>query len=176
MIYLASACIGYQIYSIATSNNVGQLRGILIDPQRFSVAGFWIEEYHQRRSYWPILLSKSLRQIEGRRVFINDISDFNAPKDLPRLKNILKIDYQIPNKRVISTEKEYLGKAEDFSFNDEDFKIIHLIVKPPLHLRLRKTRRHFTRRQIEKVAQKEIEICIKPQTQLHSLPENLPLN
>ena len=173
MIYLASACIGYQITSISGLSNIGQVRGILIDPQRFSVAGFWIEEYDRRRDYWPILLSQSLRQIHGRRLFINDLEDINDPADLPRLKRILKIDYQIPGTKIVSSDKEHLGRAEDFSFNDEDFKIIHLIVKPPLHQRLRKTRLHFTRNQIEKVSRRQIEVRTDPAAQLHSLPDSL---
>ena len=174
MIYLASACIGYQITSISGLSNIGQIRGILIDPRRFSVAGFWVEEYGRRPAYWPILLSQSLRQIHNQRIFINDLDDINDPADLPRLKQILKIDYQIPGVRVVSTDDEYLGKAEDFSFNDEDFKIIHLIVKPPLHQRLRRTRQHFTRNQIEKVSHRRIEVKVDPQAQLHSLPETAP--
>ncbi len=173
MIYLASACVGYQITSISSLENIGQIRGILIDPQRFSVAGFWVEIYSRRYRHWPILLSQSLRQIHNRRVFVNDLDDINSPEDLPRLSQTLKVDYQIPGKKVVSTEKEYLGKAEDFSFDSDDFKIIHLIVKPPLHRRLRKTRQHFTRNQIEKVSRKQIEIKIGLQTQLHSLPESL---
>ena len=173
MIYLASACIGYQITSISSLNNVGQILGVLVDPHRFSVAGFWIEEYQQRRSWWPILLSQSLRQIHNRRVFINSVEDFNHPKDLPRLKEVLKIDYQIPGKKVISTEREHLGTAEDFSFSDEDFKIVHLIVKPPLAQRLRTTRHQFSRSQIEKIRGKSIEVRIGPQTQLGSLPADL---
>ena len=173
MIYLASACIGYQITSIASSNNVGQIRGLLIDPNRFSVAGFWVEAYQRRRKQWPILLSQSLRQIHNRRIFINDDEDFNAPEDLPRLKEALKIDYQIPGKKIISTDSKYLGKAEDFSFSDEDFKIIHLIVKPPLPQRLRTSRRQFGRNQIEKVRARSIEVRIGPQSQLSSLPADL---
>ena len=173
MIYLASACIGYQITSISGLNNVGQIRGVLIDPHRFSVAGFWVEEYQQRRNWWPILLSQSLRQIHSRRVFINSVEDFNHPKDLPRLKEVLKIDYQIPGKKVVSTESEYLGQAEDFSFSDEDFKIVHLIAKPPLTQRLRTTRHQFSRNQIEKIRGKSIEIRIGPQPQLGSLPADL---
>ena len=170
---MASNCIGYKVISIASSNHIGQIRGILINPQRFSVTGFWVEEYNRKRNYWPILLSQSLRQIHGRRIFVNDTDDINAPSDLPRLKRVLRIDYQIPGKRIISSEKQYLGRAEDFSFNDENFKIIHLVVKPPLHQRFSKTRQHFTRSQIEKVSKNQIEVRISPQTQLHSLPDRL---
>ena len=174
MIYLASACIGYQITSISGPSGVGQIGGVLVDPQRFSVAGFWVEEYGRRRPYWPVLLSRSLRQIHGGRVFINGPEDINDPEDLPRLKQVLKIDYQIPGAKAVSTDGEYLGRAEDFSFSDEDFKIAHLIVKPPLARRLRKTRLHFPRGQIEKVSPRRIEIRVGPQAQLHSLPETAP--
>ncbi len=173
MIYLASICIGYQITSISSLDNIGQVRGVLIDPQRFSVAGFWVEIYSQHSKQWPILLSQSLRQIHNRRIFVNDLDDINLPEDLPRLRQALKIDYQIPGKKAVSTDKEYLGKAEDFSFDSESFKIIHLIVRPPLHQRLRKRRLHFTRNQVEKIGRRQIEIKVSPQTQLHSLPESL---
>ena len=170
MIYLASACIGYQITSIATAENIGQIRGVIVDPYRFSVAGFWAEVYSRRSKQWPVLLSQSLRQIHNRRIFVNDLDDINAPGDLPRLRQVLKVDYQVPGKKVVATGGDYLGKAEDFSFNDEDFKIIHLIVRPPLHRRLRQTRQHFTRNQIEKIGRKQIEVKTGPQTQIHTLP------
>ena len=168
MLYLASTCIGYQITSISSLASIGQISGILIDPHRFSVAGFWVEEYGRRQML--ILLSQSMRQMHNRRVFVNSEDDFNLPKDLPRLREILTIDYQLPGKRVVSTDKEYLGRAEDFSFSDEDFKIIHLIVKPPLSQRLRTSRRQFSRSQIEKIRSKTIEVRVGPQTQLGSLP------
>ena len=171
MLYLASACIGYQITSISSLANIGQITGILIDPHRFSVAGFWVEEYGQRQM--PLLLSQSLRQIHSQRVFVNSEDDFNRPKDLPRLREVLEIDYQLPGKRVISTDKEYLGRADDFSFSDEDFKIVHLIVKPPLSQRLRTARRQFGRSQIEKIRSKTIEVRVGPQAKLGSLPADL---
>ena len=165
MIYLASEFIGYKIFSLSSLNEVGVIIGIIIDPYRFSVLGFWIETSSTKRNDWLILLSQSVRQIEAGKVLINDVSDFNKRQDLPRVKTMLKIDYQIPGKKIVSTNAENLGQAEDFSFKEDNFQITHIIAKPPLHQRFKLTKRHYTRSQIEKISRKSIEVNVEPQAQ-----------
>ena len=165
MIYLATECINMQIISIAISAEVGRVSGLLVDPFRFSVAGFWVASRKP-----VIVLSKSVRQIEDTRLFINSEDDLNAPKDLPRLRNVFKYDYQIPGKKVISTEQEYLGRAENFSFDEYDCKIAQIIARPPLLKRLTNRRLHFTRNQIEHVKSKTIEVRVGLQTESMQRP------
>ena len=174
MIFLASDFIGYKVVSISTFSEIGQVEGILIDPYRFVVAGFWVkliyDNAHRKEDF---LVSSSVRQVDDQRLLINDIDDCSQLVDLPKLKPILKIDYQIKGKRVLSTEKTPLGKAEDFSFNDQDFKIMHVIVNPPFLQRLRVTQKRYHRRQIEKIDHQGIEVRIGPQTQSITLPTGL---
>lgn len=171
MIYLASALIGYQVVSLADVKRIATVGGILIDPNRFSVAGLWVQT---RPNQWRLLLSQSLRQINQQKVIINDSSDLNEVVDLPALQPILKIDYQIPGKKIVSTQGQHLGRAEDFSFNDDNFQIMHIFVKPPLHRRLHRQRLQFMRQQIEKISDKKIEVNIDPHGQsLRSLPKQV---
>lgn len=169
MIYLASSLVSYQVISLSSLQSTGRVSGLLVDPYRFSVVGFWVEVVKrlQPRAALPLLLSQSIRQIDHDRLFINDAEDLNAPADLPKLKSILKIDYQIPGARIVSTDKDYLGRAEDFSFDEEDFKIMHLIVKPPLVQRLKTRQQRFHRNQVEKVGRRTIEVRVGLQTQRH---------
>ena len=175
MLFLASDFINYKVVSISTLSEVGQVAGILVDPYRFVVSGCWVKILHSRRYQGEgFLVSSSIRQIDDQRVLINDVDDCSPAVDLPKLKPIFKIDYQIKGKRIISTEKATLGRAEDFSFNDQDFKIMHIIVNPPLLQRLRLTQKRYHRQQIEKIDHKSIEVKVGPQTQsIQSLPTGL---
>ena len=173
MIYLASDFMGYKVISLASESDIGQINGILIDPYKFTIAGFWLETFMKGYQAYPILLTQSLRQIDRRRIFINDTNELNEPEDLPKLNEVLNIDYQMIGKRIVSTTKNYLGRIEDFSFDDYNFDVVYLVVKPPLYHRLTQSRLQFSRGQIEKVSNKEIEVNVSPQTEsFQSAPTN----
>ncbi|MCY4088677.1 MAG: hypothetical protein OXF49_00910 [Candidatus Saccharibacteria bacterium] len=174
MLYLANQFLQCQVISLETLKIIGHINGILVDPYRFEVAGFWIQPYTKNYKHWPVLLRQSMRQFDDQKVYVNSIHELNSPLDLPKLKQILEEDYQIPDKKIISTDQKTLGIAENFSFHSESFKIMHVIMKPPIHRRLSKSRQQFERRQIEKITPKIIEVNINPKKQrLQSIPTKL---
>ena len=165
MIYLASNFINYPVFSISALGVIGQIEGIIIDPYRFSVSGFWVSLANKTSNSEKILVTTSIRQISVDKILINDVSDIHNIEDLPKLKKIIQFDYQIPGKRVIATNKQYLGSASDFSFNSEDFKITAIMAIPPIYQRLRIDSRHFNRSQIEKISPSEIKVNTNPKTE-----------
>lgn len=175
MIFLASDFIDYKIVAISSLSEIGCVTGILVDPYTFTVAGFWMKLHHspQKKAH-HFLVSNSVRQIDDQRLLINDIDECCTPDDLPKLTETFDIDYQVCGKRVVSSKQVYLGQVEDFSFHDQDFKIMHIIVKPPLLQRLKITQKRYSRRQIEKIDHRKIEVKIGPQAQsVQSLPTGM---
>ena len=155
---IASKFIGSSVCTIRSTGKVGQVVGLLIDPNKLVVAGFWVAtRVHKDHQ---LLLNQDIRTLvpEKHQVIIDDLKDLCQPADLERLKPILEIDYQIPGKKVVQAKKR-LGKAIDFGFSiDYDYQITNIIAKPTLNQRFRVIQLSFNRNQIQAIDDKTITI------------------
>ena len=170
MIYTASVLVGKPVVSIHLNAEIGQISGVLIDPNRLAVAALWVKLGTDSQSL--LLLPEDIRQLTSQRAIIDERNQLTEPSELPKLRSILSINYIIPGKKVVGDGRK-LGVAQDFNFNNDTYLVSHIIVRAARWQRLRMTQLMFERRQITGLDNRQITVDIGPQTQrLTSLGSN----
>ena len=155
---LASSFVGSGVYTIRLTSKVGHVTGVLLDPHKLTIAGFWITS--KKLQDHQLLLVQDIRTLvpEKRQIIIDDLKDLSSAEELPKLKTILEVDYQIPGKRVTQAKKR-IGRAIDFGFSEaSSYQVTNIVVKPPLLRRFNLAQLNFTRRQIQAINDNEIVI------------------
>ena len=157
---LASRFIDSGVYTIRLTGKIGQVIGILLDPHKLTVAGFWVATKSHKEQ--QLLLVRDIRSLvpERRQIIIDDLKDLNLSEELPKLETILATDYQIPGKRVIQAKKT-IGRAIDFGFSEASgYQVTNIVVKPPMLRRFGTSQLNFNRQQIQSIDDRDI--VIKP--------------
>lgn len=173
MIILASKAIGLSIVSIRTGTPVGEVVGVLVDPHTLKVAGFWANQFSSKQD--KVLLSMNIRELSVKGLVIDDLHDLTDPSDLPKLKEILDIDYQIPGKKILEVKKK-IGVAEDFSFDMKDFSISSLLCRPNILGMLNVSNFTVYRKMIKEIDDSHIRVDRGPvMTKSKSTTEKLPM-
>lgn len=162
MIYNASSLIGKPVVSIRLNASIGQISGVLVDPNRLSVAGLWVKTNTNPEPL--LLLNEDIRQLTSQRAIIDDQQQLAEPSDLPKLKAILTINYIIVGKKIVANGRK-IGIAADFNFNNETYQVSHIVGRPAGLQRLRMSQLTFERRQITGIDDRQITVDIGPQTQ-----------
>lgn len=162
MIYSASGLLSKPVVSIRLNAGIGQISGILLDPNRLSVAGLWVRTNTNPEPL--LLLNEDVRQLTSQRAIIDDHHQLAEPNDLPKLKAILAINYIIPGKKIVADGRK-IGVALDFNFNNETYLVSQIVGRAAGLQRLRMSQLTFERRQITAIDNRQITVNIGPQTQ-----------
>ncbi|MEX0748902.1 MAG: hypothetical protein WD467_02605 [Candidatus Saccharimonadales bacterium] len=134
------------VASLHTGRDIDVVGAIVLNPFDLSVAGF-----HLTEDPGKILLVSDIREI-GAGQFIVDSSDVIAEEgDLLRLKDVLKLNYQLVGKQVRSKSGQKLGHVKDYVIDDVSWKVQKLHVKQPIWKSLTEATLIIDRRQVIEV-------------------------
>ena len=161
MIHAASQLIDRPVVSFAQTSRVGQISGLLIDPHRLSLAAFWVKD---KRGNNLLVMPEDILLVELDSLIINNPHDLTTPQELPRLEEILTIDYQIPGKKIVS-DGQVLGIANDFGISGENYQIRYIAGQAKLWRRFKGGNLRFMRQQIKKINDRSIEVKSGPQAE-----------
>ncbi len=118
------------LLSLHAGHPVGHVTGLLVDPHKLTVAGFWCQTLRAATPY--ILLPSVIRDIQGKKGFIIDHEDsLSEPQELVRLSDIIDINYQLRDKKIVTQSKQRLGKVVDFVVDDLSWRITKLHAERP---------------------------------------------
>jgi len=117
--------ISQPILSLRTGTPIGTTLSAIINPNNLKIEGFFCQENSTRKQL--ILLAQDIREILSQGVVVNDLDALTDPEELIRLKDILKVNFQLIGKIVV-TEKERLGKVSDYAVDIDSMFIQKLYV------------------------------------------------
>lgn len=122
----------YQFKDIAVINmRSGQpeakLTQPIIDPFKLEIVGFYTTHTPEN-----ILLIRNIRELNRKQVMVDDTDTFSTQDELPRLKEVLDINYQLKGKRVVTHSRKRLGKVEDYIVDTISYHIEKIHVHQPL--------------------------------------------
>ena len=168
MIYIARELLGKPVVSIQSNSPIGYISGLLVDPHRLTVAALWVTV---KANYQEdlLLLPINIRQLTSQRVIVDELESLTKPEELPKLNEILTINYRIPDKKVIAFGRK-IGVATDFDFNRDNYSITAIIARPVGWQRLKMSQLRFERNQITKVDDRKIVVKAGPQVQRITSP------
>lgn len=115
------------IVNMRTGQPVAKVIRPIIDPFKLEIAGLYTT-YQQDN----ILLIRSIRELNRKQVIVDDTDTFSNKNELPRMKEMIELDYQLKGKRVVTQSKKRLGKVEDYIIDTLSYQIQKLHVSQPL--------------------------------------------
>ena len=156
MLRIASSFVNVPIASLHAGFRIGRLQRPIINPNRLNIEAFICEG--ERLDVNACLLAKDVREVAADGVLIDHQEDIVPLADLIRLQDIVKINFQLIDKKVYteSNSKLSIGKVSDFVIDDRDFLIMKLYVKRPAWRAIASNQLVVARNQIVKVTDSRV--------------------
>ena len=154
MLKLSGKLFNTRIYSLQTGGLIGVGVRPLINPDNLKVEGWFATSIYQAGLL--ILPIVEIRQISRMGIAVNDHESLTDQAELIRLQPLIKLDYQIIGKSVVTESKQKLGKVEDFALDIDSFYIDRLYVIPGGLKAFTSTRLQISRNQIIEITDRKI--------------------
>ena len=154
MLIFASKLNNTAVMSVHAGGVVARIERPLINPHDLTIPGFFITRPNESET--EILLLQDIREWNQRGVIINHDEEFARIDDLPKLKQILAINYELVGKKVYTTSKKKLGTVEEFVVDSDQFTIQKLHVKRTLFKSFAESALIINRSQVSSVNDDEI--------------------
>lgn len=134
------------IVNMRTGQPVAKLVRPIIDPFKLEIAGFYTTHSPEN-----ILLVRNVRELNRKQVMIDDTDVFSSKDELPRLRDVLEINYELKDKRVVTHSKKRLGKIEDYIIDTISYQVEKIHVHQPIWRNLSGSTLIIDRKQILEV-------------------------
>lgn len=157
MLQFAKSFINRPIYSLRTNRAVAFTTRPIINPANLKIEGFYCTDSVDKREL--ILLYQDIRDIMPRGLIINDHDVLAEQKDLVRLRRVFNIDLELIGKKVITIDKQRLGKVTDFAVEVETMYIQKIYVSQGLMRNLTGGNLGIDRNQIHEVTNTKIVVA-----------------
>ncbi len=126
MLQLSGTLPNRAILSLRTGGPVALVTAPIINPNNLKIEGFFCDDQFSKKHL--VLLPQDIRDVVPKGFIVNDHDVLAEPEDLVRLKDILKLHFELLNKPVSTTSKKRLGKVNDYAFETSSMYIQKLYV------------------------------------------------
>ena len=154
MIKLSTAILNVPIISLQTGAVIGVAVRPLINPNNLKIEGwFATNRFVAGTQFLP---ASELRDIARQGMAVDDQTSLTDFEELPRLAPILRIDYQLIGKTVVTDSKKKLGKVDDYAADLDSMFIQKFYVSPGALKMFTKDQLTINRSQIIEITDKKI--------------------
>ncbi len=129
MLQLSTSLLNRPVLSLRTGDTVAMTTTAVINPNNLKIEGFYCVDNSKKEL---ILLYQDIRDLIPQGFVVNDHEALVDPNDLVRLKDVLKLRFDLMNKPVVTVSKEKIGKVTDFATEIETMYIQKLYVSQSL--------------------------------------------
>jgi uncharacterized protein YrrD len=130
MLQLSGMILSRPVLSLRTGTQVGVVLGPIINPNNLKVEGFYCHDDASRKQL--ILVAQDIRDILPQGVVVNDQDVLTEPEELVRLNDVMRINFELTGKTVITTDKTKLGKVSDYAVETSSMYIQKIYVSQSL--------------------------------------------
>jgi uncharacterized protein YrrD len=162
MLLLSNKLLNTPVLSLRTGGQVAQTYAYVINPDSLKIEGFYCHDRLSKHNL--VLLYQDIRNIIDQGIIVNDHEVLTTPDVLVRLQDVLKLEFSLIGKPVITQSKQKIGKVKDFAFDGETFYVQKLYVGQPVIKSLSSGQLSVDRTQIIEVTDTKIIIqeILKP--------------
>ncbi len=126
MLLLSQTILNKPVLSLRTGGQIAHIFNYIINPNNFKVEGFYCHDHESKKDL--ILLYQDVRNIIGQGIIVNDQDVLSTADILVRLQEVLKINFVLIGKPVVTVGKEKVGKVKDFAIDSETFYVQKIYV------------------------------------------------
>lgn len=153
MLFLSNKFLNEPIVSINAGAEVGTVTEMIINPHKLSVDAFYVLS---RATGESVLHVEDIRGFGPQGLLIDHEEQLMDLKDLIRLQEIAKIHYNPIGKKVVTKNKQKIGKVVDFIIDTESFKIKKIHVQQSVFKNLQSSALVIDRTQIVEITDDKI--------------------
>ena len=116
--------------SLRTGGKVATTVAALINPNNLKIEGFYCDDRFTNEQL--VLVTSEIRDILEQGIVVNDHDALAPAEELVRLKDTIKLNFDVMGKPVVTVSKEKVGKVNDFAVDNSSLYIQKLYVGQPL--------------------------------------------
>jgi len=122
--------INRPVLSLRIGRAIATTIAAIINPDNLKIEGFYCIDHQNRQRL--IVLSQDIRDILPQGIVVNDEEVLTEPHELVRLEKILKINFDLMGKQVETTDKNKVGKVNDYAVDVQSMYIQKVYVSQSL--------------------------------------------
>lgn len=126
MLELSTRLFNQPVMSLRTGGQVATAIEPIINPKNLKIEGFYCEDRFEQAQL--ILLAQDIREHIDRGFIVNDHEVLARPDELIRLESVLKLNFVLIGKPVVTVTKQRLGKVTDYAVDDAALYVQKLYV------------------------------------------------
>jgi len=130
MLQLSGMVINRPVLSLRIGRAIATTIAAIINPDNLKIEGFYCIDHQNRQRL--IVLSQDIRDILPQGIVVNDEEVLTEPHELVRLEKILKINFDLMGKQVETTDKNKVGKVNDYAVDVQSMYIQKVYVSQSL--------------------------------------------
>lgn len=154
MLRLSAQMKNLSVMSLRTGGKVATATMPIINPDNLKIVGWHCEDHFSKQNL--ILLSQDVRDFVPQGIAVNDHSDLSEPDELIRLQDVLKLEFEIIGKQVVTDQKRRVGKVSDYATDIDSLIITKLYASRPIYKSLTEGQRIIDRKQIIEITNKKV--------------------
>ncbi len=155
MLQLSKAILGRPVMSLRTGGQVAVVAGTIINPNNLKIEGLYCQDSINKKQQL-VLLYQDIRDVIAQGVVVNDHDVLTDPDELIRLKDTMKLGFELLGKQVVSNSKRKLGKVNDYAFEPSTMFVQKLYVSQSLLKNLSTGGLSVDRNQIVEITNRKI--------------------
>jgi sporulation protein YlmC with PRC-barrel domain len=126
MLQLSGRLLNMSVLSLRTGTVIATVTGPIINPDSLKIEGFYCQDKFNKKEL--VLLYQDIRDVMPNGYVVNDHDVLSEPEELVRLKNVLKLNFELINKPVVTVGKQKVGKVSDYAAETETMFIQKIYV------------------------------------------------
>jgi uncharacterized protein YrrD len=156
MMQLSAAVTNKQVLSLRTGGVIASVMQPIINPNNLKIIGFYCQDRFDKNPL--ILLGQDIREVAPQGYIVNDHEVLVDQSELIRDKEIIKLNFVLLGKQVVTVGKKRLGKVNDYAVDMDSLYITKLYVVQPLLKNISGGQLAVDRDQIVEITNKKIVI------------------
>jgi len=154
MLLLSASLMNRPVLSLRTGGQVATVSSPIINPNNLKIEGFYCQDRFDKRQL--VLLYQDIRDVLDKGFVINDFDVLAEPEELVRLEKVLRLNFQLIGKQVVTLDKEKVGKVSDYAVESSTMMIHKLYVSQSLLKSLTSGSLSIDRTQVNEITPKRI--------------------
>lgn len=154
MLQLSESLLNRPVLSLRTGQPIATAVKPIVNPNNLKIEGFYCDDKFSKDRL--VLLYQDIRDVLPQGFVVNDHDVLTDPEELVRLKDIMRLDFTLIGKHVVTVGHQRVGKVSDFATEIETMFIQKLYVSQSLLKSFSGGSLGIDRNQINEITDKKI--------------------
>lgn len=130
MLQLSASILNQPVLSLRTGGHIATATRAIINPNNLKIEGFYCDDKFEKQEL--ILVTQDIRDRVKQGFVVNDYEVLAEPAELVRLQPVLKLEFDLIGKPVVTPSKQRLGKVTDYAVDDISLYVQKIYVSQSL--------------------------------------------